>query len=450
MKKIIISFIVLLLTFTGCEEYLEQQPVNIITDNIVIEDGASAEAAVLGIYSRLQVAGAYGTRLIALPGVLSDELTHSGSFPSVRDFDNNQLTADNAEIQGAGNLWPTMFTGLYQANIVITALSSDTEYPRLTDANRKLYLAEARGLRALFLFDLVKLFGDVPLAVTTDLDVLGSLSREPATSVYDFVIDEFTDVAAILSASDVAEAAAENSPYRLTQWAVKGLLARALLYTGNVAEAGTIANDIIVNGGFSLEANYVDAFAAGSSESIFSIFYSANDQNGLPFQFLPSGRFEYAVSPQLLAAMNGDTERSLISLNSGDAQQRYAVNKYPDVATGASLVPVVRLAEMYLIRAEASLGTPQALADINIVRARAGLAGLSGNINLDNILNERFVELSFEGHRWNDLIRTGRVDAVMSAINPTTWSPDGFDKLLPIPQRDILQNPNLAPNNPGY
>ncbi len=442
MKKIFLTALTLILLSTSCEDFLEQKPVNIITTDTVIEDGPSALAALFGVYSRIQTDGLYGNRAIAIPGVASDELTHSGSFPSIRDFDNNQLTAGNAEIRA---IWPAIFTGIYQANVIIDKLTSSATLPKLTDLQRKQYTAEARALRAFFHLEGVKVFGDFPLATRSDLAQLSTISRTNKEEVYSFIISELQAAATDLAAVEGSKAA---GPFRLTEWGVKGLQARALLYSGDVTGAGQLANNIITNGGYSLSANYADAFKAGSSEAIFSIFFSANDQNGLPFQFLPAGRFEYAVSPQLLAAFDPSDKRRLIVLNAGDPAGRFAVNKYPDLSTGASLVPVVRLAELHLIRAEANLGNAQALSDINALRARAGVPLKSGSITIDDVLAERFVELSFEGHRWNDLIRTNKVDAVMSVVSGANWNPE-VDKLFPLPLDDLNINKNLT-QNPGY
>jgi starch-binding outer membrane protein, SusD/RagB family len=98
-----------------------------------------------------------------------------------------------------------------------------------------------------------------------------------------------------------------------------------------------------------------------------------------------------------------------------------------------------------LIRAEANLGTAQSLDDLNRLRTRAGVDVLTDATTINSVLNERFVELSFEGHRWNDLIRTGTIDAVMQAVNPSTWNPL-VDKLFPIPFYDLNLNKSLNQN----
>ncbi len=445
MKKLIYTLSVCLLILTSCEEFLEQEPVNIITTDQVIIDGASAEAAILGVYSRMQTAGMFGTRLMADPGVLSDELTHSGSFPSIAEMDVNNVTSANATID---DLFQQAYTTIFQANNILELLGSEAEFPDLTEAQRTVIIGEARFLRALTHFMLTNYYGPIPLALVTDLGALSSISRTPQADVYQFVIDETRTAATELSGADFGG----DTQFRASTWAARALEARALLYSGDVSGAGTVANDIITNGPFELEASYADLYGAGpvrSDEIIFGYFYSNLDQNGLSFQFLPDGRFEFAVSPQLLAAYDetGTTDaRALVGVNSGDNAGRSFVNKYTDLANRTDGVIVFRLAEMYLIRAEANLGTTQGINDINALRSRGGVTPIT-NANLDALLNERFIELAFEGHRWYDLIRTNRVVDVMSQINSDF---NINDALMPIPLREIEQNANLLPQNPGY
>lgn len=444
MKNILIIFVSLAF-FTSCESFLEQQPVDQITTDQVIIDANSAETAVLGIYSRMQIGdGGYGNHLINLPGVASDEMVHSGSFPTIAEIDDNTMSSNNVT---TSFMWRLAYTGIFQSNNVLEIVEGDPDLPGFTEETRRSTIGQARLLRALFHFNLLNVYGDVPLITTTDLEVVSSVSRTPQADVMNFVIDEARTAATELDGIDFGN----NAQYRATYWAAKALEARALLYSGDVAAAGTVANEIIESGEFSLADSYGDLFQPGSvqdDEIIFSVFYSQADQNGQAFQHLPSGRFEYAVSPQLLSALTADEndERAdFVALNEGDDEGRHHFNKYTDVSTGTDGIIIFRLAEMYLIRAEANLGTAAGLADINAVRTRSGAAPVV-EASEDVLLNERFVELFAEGHRWFDLIRTDNVVPVMSSVT------GGFsinDALFPVPNRDIQQNPNLS-QNPGY
>jgi hypothetical protein len=433
MKKFkILALSLALLTF-GCEEFLEKAPYDIITDNIVILSIEDAETALLGAYSALQSAEAYGNQTIGSTGTLSDELIHSGSFPTVAEFDNNAVLPSNVTLQ---NLWAAYYAGLYRANVVIERTEPLTADQDLKDQ----IIGEAKFLRALMHFDLVKLFGGIPYANTSDLATLRSLDRTPAETVYANIIADLNEAITLLDGID------HGNNKRANDWVAKAMLARVQLYAGNTAQAGTLANDVIENGPYSLEANYADVFAGDSEEVLFEIFFSVQDQNGLAFWLREDGRWEYAPSPQLVAAFEVNDDRA--DMIEPHSQGGFQAAKYTDRATGTDQTVVLRLAEMYLIRAEANIGNAQADDDVNEIRNRAGLGDISG-VDLDDILQERFVELCFEGHRWNDLVRTGRANTIMAVVNPTNWQ--NTDVLMPIPQREIQQNPTLVgKQNPGY
>jgi starch-binding outer membrane protein, SusD/RagB family len=433
MKNIKIYITILALVAFGCEDFLEKAPYDIITDNIVVANAKDAETVLLGAYSALQSADAYGNQSIADPGVLSDELVHTGSFPTVAEMDNNAVLSNNVTLQ---NLWEAYYDGIYRTNVVIERV----ELIEIDPALKNQLIGEAKFLRALMHFDLLKLFGGLPYAETTDLVTLRSLDRTSAETIYASLISELTESITLLSGVD------HGNNKRANDWVAKALLARVQLYSGNKTQAGVIANDVIQNGPYSLEANYADVFKGNSDEAIFEVFFSVQDQSNTAFFFRTDGRYEYGPSPQIQAAFEVGDARAAMVAAVGDG--RFQVAKYTDRATGTDQSIVLRLADMYLIRAEANIGTAQADNDVNTIRNRAGLGDIS-SVDLDDILQERFVELCFEGHRWNDLIRTGKVDAVMSVINPSSWSAN--DALLPIPQREIQQNPTLVgKQNPGY
>lgn len=433
MKNIKIYITILALVAIGCEDFLEKAPYDIITDNIVVANAKDAETVLLGAYSALQSANAYGNQSIGDPGVLSDELVHTGSFPTVAEMDNNAVLSNNVTIQ---NLWEAYYDGIYIANVVIERVELIEIDPTLKNQ----LIGEAKFLRALMHFDLLKLFGGLPYAETTDLVTLRSLDRTSAETIYASLIAELTESITLLSGVD------HGNNKRANDWVAKALLARVQLYSGNKTQAGIIANDIIQNGPYSLEANYADVFKGNSDEAIFEVFFSVQDQSSTAFFFRTDGRYEYGPSPQIRAAFEVGDDRAAMVTPVGDG--RFQVAKYTDRATGTDQSIVLRLADMYLIRAEANIGSTSADDDVNTIRNRSGLGDISG-VDIDDILQERFVELCFEGHRWNDLIRTGKVNAVMSVINPSSWQ--STDALLPIPQREIQQNPVLVgKQNPGY
>ena len=451
MKKILITIFGLSALAFSCEDFVTQEPVDqILTENTII-DAASADQAILGIYSRMQTGSLYGDASIGYVGILSDELQHSGSFPSIAEMDQNDVTAANISL---GNIWQSAYTTIFQCNNVIEILET-ADFPDLEADTKNVHIGEARFVRAFLLHHLAALYGEVPLVTTTDVAVNSVIERTSQADVYNFVIAEAGAAADELNSANWGN----NAQYRATEWAAKALQARALLYNGDATGAAAVADDVITNGEFSLGSSYSGIFTpafrnpSAGGPIIFSMFYSATDGNGLAFQFLQDGgRFEYAVGNELVNAMLGDLSiisdddpRALISLNESDANGRYVVEKYSDVNTGTDNTIIFRLAEMYLIRAEGNPAT--AAGDIQALRTRAGAPAYSGSGSLSDILAERFIELSFEGHRWFDLVRTNNAVSVMSTVAGSNFSVD--DVLMPVPQRERQQNPNLT-QNPGY
>lgn len=438
MKRIIFLLAFLGVFFTSCEDLLKTEPTTIITDDLVIVDAASAQQVLLGAYSALQSANCYSNLTITNSGVLSDELIHSGSFPTVKQMDVNDVLPDNVTLQG---YWQSYYTGIFITNVLLERIENIT----IPAAEKNIIVGQAKYLRALMLLDLMKIFGDIPVPKTTVLSELSSIARTPSGEVYAFLITELTAAATLLDNVDYGTAGRDQEDrVRAGEWAVKALLARVYLYSGDKTNAGTMANDVISNGGYTLPAAYATVFNGNSTETIFEVFSSVNDPNGIAFQFRSNGRYEYAPSAKLISAFETNDTRAGIIVNAGGSKPE--AGKYKDVATGTDRSIVSRLSEMLLIRAEATLGSAAADADVNALRTRAGLVGKT-LVSLDDVLQERFVELCFEGHRWNDLIRTNKATSVMSVINPTTWV--ATDVLLPIPIREIRQNALLT-QNPGY
>jgi hypothetical protein len=239
---------------------------------------------------------------------------------------------------------------------------------------------------------------------------------------------------------------------RATRYAASALLARVYLYKGDYALASEKATDVIEHGGYSI-IDYGAVFEDGSAESIFEIDFTDLNRNRIAEYNFPkslNGRREVAPSPSLLTAYEADDVRYTATIAFAGALP-YPV-KYQDLAIGADNVIVLRLAEMYLIRAEAQArlqGDITAIQDdINVIRDRAGLddtdASSYGAL-LSAIEQERRVEFAFEGHRWFDLVRTGRATEVLTNVHSVDQT------LFPIPLEEILTNksPGMQQNS-GY
>jgi len=253
-------------------------------------------------------------------------------------------------------------------------------------------------------------------------------ARNSVAEVYAQIIDDLTK----------AEQLAKYPP-------AIALLARVYLMQGNNASARDAANRVIASGLFELETDFANAFVDDNAESIFSIVVTdqdgANDMNTYYASALNQGRGDIRVQTKHLALYEANDIRGKF-FNTSNAGSRTFTSKFNDRFGD---VPVLRLAEMYLIRAEANfrLGTTVGatpLADINMIRARAGLAPVA-SLTLAAILKERKLELAFEGQQIHDIKRT------KGTVGTTVFSANNL--VLPIPQREIDTNKKLV-QNPGY
>jgi hypothetical protein len=314
---------------------------------------------------------------------------------------------------------------------------------------------EAHFIRALNYFTLVKFFGGVPLVTEPSWSVTSgvNVARSSEAQIWAFIESELTAAASMLPGDNVTG--------RATSWAARALLARAHLYQREWQAAFNAANAVIANGPFALVDDYAAVFETEqTSEAIFEVPFSVTDANSLAFWFFTkanSGRWGFAPTTagttSLASAFEAGDERRPVAIQQSGS--RFQGNKYTDVSAGTDDVPVLRLAEMYLIRSEAAARLnrlPEAVADINVIRERAGVAPLAASVNtmeavlLAN-LAERRRELFYEGHRFFDLKRFMDISSVatyMASLGLT-----GHHLLFPLPQREIDANPALT-QNPGY
>jgi hypothetical protein len=315
---------------------------------------------------------------------------------------------------------------------------------------------EVRFVRALCYYYLLNLFGDVPLVLGTNADVNTLLSRAPEEQVYSHIVTD------LIAASDALTAIKDNRTP--TSFAAKALLARVYLHLKNWSRADELASEIIKSGQFALQSDLNEVFKSNSKEVLFQwvpVQSRMNSAEGFMFIPLSSGRPNYSVSDGLWKAFEtgdlrkGSWIRSVsVSGQTYNYPHKYKLNLSPNGVPPTEYNVVLRLAEIYLIRAEAlaKLGRiVEAVADINTIRVRAGLTVLATTISdeqcLQAIEQERRTELFTEwGHRWIDLKRTNRADVVLSTLK-SNWHYN--DKLYPIPFSELETAPNLE-QNPGY
>lgn len=455
----VISLALLLILPLGvlsCESFVEvETPDSQLSATVVFEDPATARAALAGIYSSLRDTGILTggpTGIATAMGTYADELDFYGD-PSntLLSFYNNTLLASNP---GITSWWADAYAAIYAVNAFIEGVNASAS---LSAQEKSQLLGEAHFVRALQHFYLAALYGDVPYISTTDYRANQEVSRWPLQSVYQAAIDDLTT--ASLALGEQYASAERTIPNR---GAALALLARVYLYKGDWAEAADAASYIINNGLYSLEQDPENVFLLQSDETIWQFMPKVQGQNTLEGETL----ILTAAPPSLVAL----TEATVQSFEAGDLRRAswfssvsdgnstwYYANKYKQQSnTAASLEysKVLRLSEQYLIRAEARalqgdlIGAKE---DLDHVRSRAGLAGTpSANQDelLSAILAERRSELFTEfGHRFLDLRRFGVLDAALGPVKPG-WNT--ADRLMPVPETELLLNPNLNPQNTGY
>jgi hypothetical protein len=359
------------------------------------------------------------------------------------------------------DLWSSAYQVIAQANACIAGLATSKA---ISAGLIKQYTSEAEFMRAFSYFYLVNLYGDVPLVLNTNYQKESTIARTPASQVYLQIISDLQN-----AVNDLPTSYASGQHVRATKWAATALLARVNLYLKNWAIAQTLATSVINNSGTSLEPDLNNVFLIGSSEAIWQVQPPTYYKNAIDFDVMFNYSYGYYITNSLFNAFEpGDQRKSAwldSTVNSGQPTVYYPYKYKADAYSGNSTeyTVMLRLAEQYLIRAEALANQnniPAAIADLNTIRNRAGLPNLSTSLTAVQfaaaIEHERRIELFAEwGHRWLDLKRlpsvtvpgNSRADDVLGVLKAPNWQPS--DQLYPIPYQDTKLNPNLT-QNPGY
>jgi hypothetical protein len=443
-----------LLSLTACEQYVNVAPSpTLVAADKVYSGDAATTSTLLGIYSQMNVSNAafLSNGLVTMmAGMSADELQY---FPStdLQPFVTNQLLSSTAQV---GSLWSSGYQYLYYANAAIEGLTAATA---LTPAVKDRLLGEAKVIRAFNLFYLTNLYGDVPLVTSTNFQVNTTLGRTPQATVYQSLIRDLTEAEAQLPVTY----ATTGEKTRPNKWTATALLARAYLYTQDWPNAEAKATSLISDGGYALVTDPNGVFLKNSTEAIWQLApVSPNNNTFVGALTIPAtnGTPLYYFTDDAPNAFEATDKRQVSWVRSytyqGKTYNYPSKYKVKSNATVTEYLMMFRLAEQYLIRAEARVqqgNLAGAIADLNVLRSRAGLAALPTTLDKATLLlaieQERRVELIAEwGHRWFDLKRTNRANAVLGA-KKSTWK--ATSALYPVPQSEGLTNPNL-PQNPGY
>ena len=445
------SILMLIAVFTfSCDDNLEIDPEQSIDGSQALNSEQNIAALLLGVYEEAGQGVSFGGDIQIMADLLgaSDQISWFGTFLAPRQLIQKSLLVDNTFVL---DTWFNNYETINQTNLIIDNLDVITS----SDAYRAQIEGEAKFLRAMSYFELVRLWGlpyeagttnsqpGVPLRLIGYEDYSQPLPAERASveEIYAQVLSDLEDAYTNLPASNDIFA---------DRYAAQALRARVYLQMQNYAAARDAANDVIENSGASLTGSFADAFNndTDSSEDLFDFqvtnqtgdsdlitFYASQDNGGRGGDIVLNPAY-FALFP------DADDERANFTY----------IGDYGDNLTGKytnqfANITIFRLAEMYLIRAEGNIMENTAVGqtpaeDVNLLRLRAGAETVSAPLTQEDILLERQLELAFEGFLLHDLKRTQNDVDGLPYNDPSL--------VLPIPQNEMDTNDLIGDNNPGY
>lgn len=464
MKQGIMVFICLVMTLSCSNDFLDIQPKQAVTTEQALLTIGDFKAASIGIYDGFSSSNYYGRYFVLAPDIMSDDIKQNASANRASDWaayagsstDNNNLS---------GNVWSIMYEVINRSNMII--LNDIEVIPSLQDELNDIK-GQAYAARALAHFDLVRLYAQhytytsdashLGVPIVTVIEPFEKPARNTVKEVYDQIIADFNMALGLISN--------RKNSFFLTETGVYALLSRVYLYKEDWENAVDAADKVLNSNLYSLvnTENYLSIFNTDhSSESIFEINMHETDNRGsdaLGGMYLVTGYGDYLPSKDLLNIIPDNDVRNNLYVTDPMLSGDYAskrVNKY-DNLLGLNNTPVIRLSEVILNRAEANAhitgAEGEAQADLNKIRQRglptAPNTTATGAALIEEILNERRIELANEGHRLWDLTRykkgVHRTDCT-SNVCDVTYPSDRF--VLAIGQKEVDVNSNLV-QNPGY
>jgi hypothetical protein len=487
MPKIGLNVTVLILTLgllTGiysCKRLVDiEPPATSITSGNVFGSDATAVAVLTGILARVSNTNTLSFDVNTTSfweGLSADELILWSGADNTNNAKQIAYFHNNLNVNAGSEYWNPIYRNIFSCNSVIEGL--DQNGKALTPAVKQQLLGEAKFMRAYFYFYLLNLFGDLPLALSSDYKVNSGLVRSNKELIYQQIINDLKEAQNILSdqylKGDALTPYPEGAQERVrpTKWAATAMLARTYLYTKNWAQAEFQATSIINHSMLYFLTPLDKVFLKNSFEAIWQLqpvdAFITNTQDANLFILPSTGPNRdnlVSLNKNLINAFEFNDQRRINWINSVNVSGEafYFPFKYKINIPNSEVLEyqmMLRLGEQYLIRAEVRAqqnNLTEAIEDLDAIRNRAGLPlirEIEPEITKENllkaILHERQVELFTEsGHRWFDLKRTGNIDAVMNVVTTEkggSWNSNW--QLYPIPLGDIQKNSNLV-QNPGY
>ena len=476
-KTIIVGIVALLVFLTGCEDFLYQEPRLSQTNELTLATFEGLQAATLGAYTPLYSPNWYG-RDFPVVADLKGGNSKKGPISSGRFFTpylwNNTPEASHG-------LWTTAYNLISRVNNILEVIDAGFEEPGVEQADIDQLAAECKFLRGLAYFDLARLFCQpiaqaggselgVPVVLVTEL---AQPARNTLGEVYAQIESDLLDAEAGLATS--SPNAGNDAKGWATKYAAQALLARYYLYVEQWQDAADYATTVISSGNYPVYTaeEYTTWDLDGvwgtdaASEIIFEVYGSeGNSSHGnwdvISYIMSPEGYGDINASRDVYDLYEDTDVRKALFRN---YEPNYVNDlwslKYPGKAPDGNLrednIPVLRISEMYLIRAEAllkgaSVSGATAHGDLNAIRGNRGATLLdAANTTVSSVYQERRMELCYEGHELFDLARTGRnlvrVD-YQGAVNQNISFPD-YRWAMPIPQAELDANENMV-QNPEY
>ncbi|MDR2120575.1 MAG: RagB/SusD family nutrient uptake outer membrane protein [Tannerella sp.] len=442
-----ILFFALILASVSCADFLEPEPTTGISDKRSIYDEKSAVAALNGAYNSLKGSGYYGLDFNFIPYLFADNVkfvgiqTYYKIFVRPNGYGKTSLQSDNSSL---GGVWEAIYRTINSANHLIDKIPQ-VDDPNFTQEERDDILGQAYFIRALSYFDLTRFWGGVQLTLkpTTSPDDVTGIKRSSPEETYEQISADLAR----------AEALLDSKPSRIfvDLGAVQALIARLALYRQEWEKAEAYATRVISNSKYALVKPYSVFYTTkASTESIFELEFTVSEANTSSHWWRPSelgGRYEASLNDVIVGLLKDpDTGGNRGELVLESERRKEIYNGFYWRGQRDDPEYLFRIAEQYLIRAEARAhrgNLSGSLDDLNVVRARADVTPLPADRydSLDKALqaleDERRIEFAVENHRFFDLRRTNRLNAVLG-------EDEGY--LFPIPINQLDRDPYLEPN----
>jgi hypothetical protein len=440
----------LMVLFSACHDQLHLPPAQSVDQDIALSSDANVKAVLVGAYDKISQYSLYGGNifLLAEMAAANKEIRWQGTYTQPREVFNKDIFTNNSFIT---DLWTEAYAAINTANNIIEAIG----VVNIEDQDQ--VKGEALFIRGAMFFELTRFFaqpfteGDaasnlsIPLILTPTrgVDESSYVSRATVQEAYDQIVSDLTTAESLLPAAN---------GFFASKSAAAAMLSRVYLQMEKFADARDAAHRVINGSGKSLTPTYAEAFnnTQNSSEDLFAIQVSAQDGSNYMHLFYSIPEFGGRggdVVP-LPAHLNqyeaGDQRRDLYYIGNEDVRVGKWKQEYRNL-------PLIRLAEMYLTRAEGNFREGTAIgvnpvSDINMIRKRVKLP-LKSTITLEEILKERKLELAHEGHSLHDVKRTR--GSIVDNSSAEVYRFDDPRLVFPIPQREMDANPNLVQNE-GY